>query len=91
MKKPITKDTIKRVINQYKKYKLSLAEEYVVEVISQEIADELVIEVKTVKNHINNMYSKLNMSSRYQAISRSVRVPLLKDAQYDQPENDANN
>ena len=41
MKKPITKDTIKRIINQYKKYKLSLAEEYVVEVISQEIADEL--------------------------------------------------
>tara|TARA_B100000029_G_scaffold516543_1_gene630717 strand:- start:1626 stop:2453 length:828 start_codon:yes stop_codon:yes gene_type:complete len=58
---------------------------------NQEIADELVIEVKTVKNHINNMYSKLNMSSRYQAISRSVRVPLLKDAPYDQPENDANN
>ena len=41
MKKPITKDVIKRVISQYKKYKLSLAEEHVVEVISQEISDAL--------------------------------------------------
>jgi hypothetical protein len=41
MKKLITKDTIKRVIDQYKKYKLSLGEEYVIESISCEIADEL--------------------------------------------------
>jgi len=37
----MTKDVIKKVINQYKKYKLSLAEEHVVEVIAQEISDEL--------------------------------------------------
>lgn len=41
MKKLTTKDTIKRVIDQYKKYKLSLGEEYVIESISAEIADEL--------------------------------------------------
>ncbi|MBN86494.1 MAG: hypothetical protein CL885_03115 [Dehalococcoidia bacterium] len=41
MKKLITKDTIKRVIEQYKRYKLSLSEEYVIESIANEIADEL--------------------------------------------------
>jgi len=40
-KKLITKDTIRRVIEQYKRYKLSLSEEYVIESISTEIADEL--------------------------------------------------
>lgn len=39
---------------------------------NQEIADALVIETKTVKNHINNMYSKLQLNSRYEAISRSL-------------------
>ena len=46
---------------------------------NQEIAEELVIELKTVKNHINNMYSKLNMSSRYQAISRSFSAQGFRD------------
>lgn len=40
-KKPITKDIIKKVINQYKRYKLTLGEDYVIESISTEIADEL--------------------------------------------------
>tara|TARA_Y100001938_G_C7776147_1_gene275648 strand:- start:137 stop:340 length:204 start_codon:yes stop_codon:yes gene_type:complete len=40
-KKPITKDTIKKVISQYKRYKLTLGEDYVIESISTEIADEL--------------------------------------------------
>lgn len=39
--KIITKDVIKRVINQYKKYKLTLGEEYIIESIASEIADEL--------------------------------------------------
>ena len=39
---------------------------------NQEIADALVIETKTVKNHINRMYAKLQLSSRYEAISRSL-------------------
>lgn len=41
MKNENTRDIIKRIIGQYKKYKLSLSEEHVVEVISSEIADEL--------------------------------------------------
>lgn len=33
-----------------------------------ENADELEIKEKTVKNHINAIYSKLNFTNRYQAI-----------------------
>ena len=36
------------------------------------IAEALFIEKKTVKNHINNIYSKLNLSSRYEAIVLTV-------------------
>lgn len=35
---------------------------------NREIAQRLGIEEKTVKNHINNIYSKLNLRSRYEAI-----------------------
>ena len=41
MNKLITKDTIKKVLEQYSKYKLSLSERGVLESISAEIADEL--------------------------------------------------
>jgi DNA-binding NarL/FixJ family response regulator len=36
---------------------------------NREIANALNIEEKTVKNHINNIYSKLQIKSRYEAIS----------------------
>jgi DNA-binding NarL/FixJ family response regulator len=36
---------------------------------NREIAGALSIEEKTVKNHINNIYSKLQIKSRYEAIS----------------------
>ncbi len=35
-----------------------------------QIAEALVIEPKTVKNHINRVYGKLELGSRYEAISR---------------------
>jgi hypothetical protein len=41
MKKLITKDTIKKVLEQYSKYKLSLSERGIMDSISSEIADEL--------------------------------------------------
>lgn len=36
---------------------------------NREIANSLSIEEKTVKNHINNIYSKLQIRSRYEAIT----------------------
>ena len=38
-----------------------------------DIAEILGIEEKTVKNHINNIYSKLQIKSRYEAISYMLR------------------
>lgn len=41
---------------------------------NRDIADALNVEEKTVKNHINNIYSKLQIKSRYEAISYMFRV-----------------
>jgi DNA-binding NarL/FixJ family response regulator len=40
---------------------------------NREIGSALGIEEKTVKNHINNIYSKLQIKSRYEAISYMLR------------------
>jgi DNA-binding NarL/FixJ family response regulator len=40
---------------------------------NREIAGTLNIEEKTVKNHINNIYAKLQIKSRYGAISYVLR------------------
>ncbi len=40
---------------------------------NHEIAAALSVEEKTVKNHINNIYSKLQIKSRYEAISYMLR------------------
>ncbi len=42
---------------------------------NQEIASALSIEEKTVKNYINNIYSKLQIKSRYEAISYIFKRP----------------
>jgi LuxR family maltose regulon positive regulatory protein len=44
---------------------------------NREIAEELVIAISTVKSHINNMYGKLGVGSRTQALARSQDLGLL--------------
>ena len=44
---------------------------------NQEIADKLVIEVNTVKRHISNVFAKLGVQSRTQAIARGQELELL--------------
>jgi two-component system NarL family response regulator len=41
---------------------------------NRDIAETLNVEEKTVKNHINNIYSKLQIKSRYEAISYMFRA-----------------
>ena len=57
----------------YKKYKISNRETEIIEFLvdgktSNEIKDELFISYHTVKNHIANIYKKLNVKSRYELV-----------------------
>jgi LuxR family transcriptional regulator, maltose regulon positive regulatory protein len=38
---------------------------------NREIADKLVVSLNTVKTHINNIYSKLGVTNRVQAVTRA--------------------
>ena len=44
---------------------------------NKEIADELVLTVNTVKRHISNIFGKLEVSNRTQAIARARQLNLL--------------
>ena len=44
---------------------------------NQAIADTLIIAVSTVKRHINNIYGKLDVQSRTQALLRARELNLL--------------
>jgi len=44
---------------------------------NQEIADRLVVALSTVKTHINNIYGKLGVQSRTQAVARARALGLL--------------
>jgi LuxR family maltose regulon positive regulatory protein len=44
---------------------------------NKEIADELVLTVNTVKRHISNIFGKLEVSNRAQAIARARQLNLL--------------
>ena len=45
---------------------------------NREIAGELYIAIGTVKRHINNIYGKLSVGSRTQAIAKARELRLLK-------------
>jgi LuxR family maltose regulon positive regulatory protein len=44
---------------------------------NQEIAEQLVVAISTVKSHLNHIYGKLNVSSRMQAVARARELSLL--------------
>jgi len=44
---------------------------------NQAIADRLVVAVSTIKKHVNNLYGKLDVQSRTQALVRARELKLL--------------
>lgn len=44
---------------------------------NQQIADRLVISIRTVKKHIQNIYAKLEVENRVQAVTRAAEYALL--------------
>jgi LuxR family maltose regulon positive regulatory protein len=44
---------------------------------NHEIAASLIIAVSTVKSHINNIFGKLGVASRTQAVARGRRLGLI--------------
>jgi DNA-binding NarL/FixJ family response regulator len=48
---------------------------------SQDIADELFLSVKTVKNHLTSIYSKLNVETAAQAVAEAYRLGIATPAE----------
>lgn len=45
---------------------------------NQEIADKLFISVPTVKTHLSNIYSKLDVSRRTQAVQKAIELGIFQ-------------
>lgn len=43
-----------------------------------DIAKQLFLSLSTVKTHVSNLYSKLNVKSRYQAIAKAKRIEIVE-------------
>ncbi len=68
--------------------KLSEREQEVLELIAaglsnQEIAQRLVVTVSTIKTHLNNIYAKLHVHTRLQAVTRAHDVGMLRRSKVD--------
>jgi len=44
---------------------------------NREIAETLVLAVSTIKTHVNNIYRKLDVNSRTQAVAKSQQLGLI--------------
>ena len=44
---------------------------------NQAIADEMVVELSTVKSHLKHIYRKLNVASRTQAVALARKLNLV--------------
>ncbi|GER88154.1 LuxR family transcriptional regulator [Dictyobacter vulcani] len=50
---------------------------------NQEIAQKLVVTVSTIKTHLNNIYAKLHVHTRLQAVTRAYDIGVLRRSEVD--------
>ncbi|GCE19177.1 hypothetical protein KDK_29770 [Dictyobacter kobayashii] len=50
---------------------------------NQEIAQKLVVTVSTIKTHLNNIYAKLHVHTRLQAVTRAYDLGVLRRSEVD--------
>jgi len=43
-----------------------------------DIADQLFLSLSTIKTHVSNLYAKMNVKNRYQAIDKAKRVEIVE-------------
>lgn len=70
-------ETKNRVIQLLSKRELEILCKIAHGLSNQAIADEMVIELSTVKSHLKNIYRKLNVESRTQAVALARELELL--------------
>ena len=66
-----------RLIEPLSKRELEVLKMLATELTGPEIANELNIEISTVRYHTNNIYGKLSVHNRRQAINRAQELELL--------------
>jgi LuxR family maltose regulon positive regulatory protein len=78
-KSPISQPTIQamELIEQLTPREMEVLELLAIGDSNQAIADKLVITIRTVKKHTGNIYSKLNVNSRIQAVTWARELGLL--------------
>ncbi len=87
---PMTPSVARRVIEHFKQaapvqkdYQLSEREKEILAVLvlgfdNRAIADKLFISYETVRNHLKNIYQKLHVHSRSQAVSKALSERIVK-------------
>ncbi len=73
----IDQETVQPLVETLSERELEVLQRIAAGMSNQEIAQEFVVSVGTIKTHINNLYGKLNVHSRTQAIARARELHLL--------------
>ena len=74
---PVTADHQALLLDPLSKRELEVLRLLTTDLSSTAIAQELYISTNTVRTHIKNIYSKLNVHSRDEAVERSAKLGLL--------------
>ena len=73
----IDQETVQPLVESLSERELEVLQRIAAGMSNQEIAQEFVVSVGTIKTHINNLYGKLSVHSRTQAIVRARELHLL--------------